>query len=77
MADVTRRFRAATSVSYGYALAALIRYARDHDADFSFGPVGNVSVRDNGLVITGPEAVVEVLTDLLDREAPGLTEVEA
>lgn len=76
---MTRRFRAGTTIPYVHALAALARYAREHQtAQFTFGPVLNVSaLQHNGLTISGPEAVVEALTDLLEREAPGLAEVEA
>lgn len=79
MADVTRRFRAESTIPYSHALITLAEYARERQrADFSFGPVGNVrAIVQSGLVITGPGAVVEALADLLGEQVPGLYEVNA
>lgn len=77
MAEVTRRFRADTTIPYAQALDLLTGYAREHDADFVFGPVRNVSaLHHNGLTLTGEEAVIDRLTDFLERNIPGLVPVE-
>lgn len=76
--DITRRFRASTGIPYVNALTAVMEYARDHiEADFVVGHIGgNVSVFiHNGLTVSGPEPVVEALTDLIEHE--GLHQVEA
>lgn len=77
MPDVTRRFRAASSIPYARALIALVQHARVSTDDFAFGPVGNVSaLLNNGLTVTGPETVLKTISDLLDRDVPGLYETE-
>lgn len=78
MADVTQRFRAATSIPYVQAMAVLLEYARGHPADdFACGPLNVGGLMHNGLTLTGPEAVTERLTDLLEREVPGLYPAES
>jgi hypothetical protein len=55
-----------------------MEYARGHiEADFTVGHIaGNVSAFvHNGMTVSGPEPVVEALTDVIERE--GLYEVEA
>ncbi len=77
MPDVTRRFRSASSLPYARALLALVQHARDSTDDFTFGPVGNVSaLLNNGLTVTGPEVVLKTISDLLEREVPGLYSAE-
>jgi hypothetical protein len=78
--DVTRRFRADSSVPYVQAFVGVLEYARTHpDADFSVlvGQFdGNVrAFIHNGFTVSGPEAVVEALTDVIERE--GLIAVDA
>jgi hypothetical protein len=76
--QVTRRFRAASTIPYSHAIVTLLVYARQFDYDFEFGPVGNVSALvNNGLSVTGTPDVVEAISDLLGREVPGLVAVEA
>lgn len=76
MSDVTRRYRAASPIPYAQALIALVRYSREHDENFTFGPVGNVSVLlNNGLTVTGPETVLKAISDLLE-DVPGLYTAE-
>jgi hypothetical protein len=76
--QVTRRFRAASTIPYSHAIIVLLEYAREFDYDFEFGPVSNVSALvNNGLAVTGPPDVVEAISDLLKREVPGLFTAEA
>lgn len=73
MRSITRRFRAASSLAYSQALIALTEYARGCGDDFIYGPVVNVSALvQHGLTVTGPPDVVGRISDLLDREVPGL-----
>lgn len=69
----TRRFRASSTVAYSHALIVLTQHARTSGQDFEFGPVGSVqSIVNNGLAITGSEAVVQALAELLEQQVPGL-----
>ena len=79
MGDVTRRFRAAGTIPYALALLVLTEYARSSaDGGFVFGPVGSVgAIMDNGLAVSGSEAVVDSVTQVLKREVPGLHAVGA
>lgn len=76
MADETRRFRAGTSLPYARALLVLVEQARSREESFDWGPVNVRAMRQHGITVTGPGAVVRELTDLLVREVPGLHQVE-
>lgn len=74
----TRRFRAPDTISYAHAIIALVGHARTSQADFEFGPVGNVSALvNNGLAVTGEPDVVSAISDLLEENVPGLYPTES
>lgn len=77
MTDVTRRFRAASTLPYSQAIVLVAEYARTSTEDFSFGPLNVSAMVNNGLTITGPAEVVKDISDLLEREVPGLYAAEA
>lgn len=78
MSEVTRRFRAHGTIPYAQAIATLVEHARNSEHEFDFGPVGSVSVLvNNGLAVTGDEAVMSAISDLLEEKVPGLFAAEA
>lgn len=78
VADITRRFRSATSIPYVQAVCVMLEYARDHlDEDFACGPLNIGALMHNGLVLTGPPPVVERIVGLLEHEVPGLYPAES
>jgi len=75
VAWLTRRYRAAETVSYAQAVIAAVEYARAHpDEEFYLGPLDLSQVEDWGLSVSGPK--LEGITDLLEG-VPGLVEVDA
>lgn len=69
-ATETLRFRAESRITYGRALLALTRLARDTDHKFSFGPLDIAAVEEQGLLVSGPD-VLEWADDFM-KQVPGL-----
>jgi hypothetical protein len=75
VADLTRRWRADSRVSYARALLALIEYARARPSpDFAFGPLSVASLEAYGLTVSGTDLTGP--SDVLST-VPGLVEVPA
>jgi hypothetical protein len=75
--DVTRRFRAGSSIPYAQAVRVLVDYARAAASSFDFGNISSVpALLHNGLTVSGPEVVVGEVARLLEREVPGLYEAD-
>jgi hypothetical protein len=69
--DSTVRYFAESRHVYSRALLELVTYAREHDGDFTFGPLDLGALEGSGLAISGPDlAGVRKLLDGL----PGLAE---
>jgi hypothetical protein len=72
--DKTVRYRADSSLAYSLACLRLMEHARSSGEDFEFGPLTLEGMREEGLVVTGPdlESVGMVLAGI-----PGLVESDA
>ena len=51
-----RRFRADSRLVYSQALLELVRYARESQAVFWYGPTSLARLENEGLLVTGPDA---------------------
>lgn len=73
VAELTRQWFAASSVSYALAVLKLFEYAREHDVRYVYGPLDTESMTHNGLTLSGSAEDLDQAAAVL-ADIPGLAE---